>query len=294
MPNIIKKIIREPLFHFLLMGTAIFIAYNLISRQASSEPGKILITQGELASMREGYINTWQRPPTSEEMDGLIHERIREEVYYQEALVLGLDKDDIIIRRRLQQKMEFIAHDVAKQSEPTNQELAEFLANHPDLFRVEARFSFQQIYLNAARRGKKLQQDISGLLSELNQSASKRAIQKLGDATMLPAQMTYATAKEISGQFGKEFTDRLLQLATGRWVGPVNAIDGPHLVMLCERKERGTPALEEIHDAVFREFDEARQKAANEKFYDELLKNYSITIEKPALAKADKLRGPGN
>ncbi len=120
MPNGIKKILKEPLFHFLLLGAGIFLLYLLVARRSVSEPGKIVITAGELSSMREGYISTWQRSPTNEEMDGLIRERIREEVYYQEALALGLDKDDIIIRRRLQQKMEFIAHDAAKQHEPTD------------------------------------------------------------------------------------------------------------------------------------------------------------------------------
>ncbi len=294
MAIMIKKLLREPLFHFLILGVAIFIAYSFLSRPVNNEPGKIVITAGELASMREGYIVTWQRPPTNDEMEGLIRERVREEVYYQEALALGLDKDDIIIRRRLQQKMEFIAHDIAKRNEPTYQQLSAFLGKHPDLFKMEARYSFRQIYLNASRRGSQLQQDISSLLSELNQSGSKSDIQKMGDASVLPAQMTDVTAKEISDQFGKEFSSRLLQLPSGHWVGPVNAIDGPHLVMLSERKDGGIPALGEIHDAVLREFDDANQKAANEKFYESLLKNYSVTIEKPALAKADNLGSQDN
>ncbi len=180
MRNLIKKILGEPLFHFLLLGAAIFLVYMLVAKPGMSEPGKIVITAGDLASMREGYINTWQRPPTNEEMDGLIRERIREEVYYQEALALGLDKDDIIIRRRLQQKMEFIAHDVAKQHEPTNEELSAFLVKHAELFKTETHYSFRQIFLDTAG-DKKLKQQIPALISALNQPGTKPDFQKSGE-----------------------------------------------------------------------------------------------------------------
>ena len=107
-----KKILHEPLLHFLLLGAAIFVAYSWVATLNSAEPGKIVITQGQLASMMETFTLVRQRPPTREEWEGLIRERVREEVYYREALALGLDKDDLIIRRRLQQKMQFISDDI--------------------------------------------------------------------------------------------------------------------------------------------------------------------------------------
>lgn len=288
MTDFFKKLLREPLFHFLLLGAAIFVVYHFFSKTATNEPGKIVITQGELASIREGYINTWQRPPTKEEMEGLIRERVKEEVYYQEALALGLDKDDMIIRRRLQQKMEFIAHDIAKQTEPTEAALSAFLAKHADLFKTETHFSFRQIYLNAGQKGNASKQEISRLLSELNQPGTKANFRKPGDATLLPSEILNASATEVTGQFGKEFTNQLMQLPTGRWTGPVNSAYGVHLVSLGERKDGGTPALADVHDAVLREYENACLLAANEKFYRELLKNYSVTIEKPELVKANK------
>ncbi|MFI5156797.1 MAG: peptidyl-prolyl cis-trans isomerase [Chitinophagales bacterium] len=288
MTNPIKKLLREPLFHFLLLGIAIFAAYGLLSKPAGNEAGKIVITQGELASIREGYINTWQRPPTNEEMEGLVRERVREEVYYQEALALGLDKDDIIIRRRLQQKMEFIAHDIAKQAEPTEAELSEFLAKHPDLFIIEAHFSFRQIYLDSGQRGITLKKEVPGLLSDLNKPGNKISFQKLGDASLLPSEMHNASATEVIGQFGKEFAKKLTKLAVGRWIGPVKSAYGLHLVLLNERKDGGLPSLADVHDAVVREFENARLLAANEKFYQALLKNYSVRIEKQELAVANK------
>ena len=117
------RILKEPLLHFLLLGAAIFVAYSLMARPDNAEPAKIVITQGQLASMMETFALVRQRPPTSEEWDGLIQDRVRQEVYYREALALGLDKDDLIIRRRLQQKMQFVSDDTAAQAPPTDAEL---------------------------------------------------------------------------------------------------------------------------------------------------------------------------
>jgi hypothetical protein len=287
MHKLVKKILLEPLIHFLMLGAGIFFSYLLIAGKAQSEQGKIVITAGELASIREGYISTWQRTPSNEEMDALIRERVREEVYYQEALALGLDKDDIIIRRRLQQKMEFIAHDAAKQHEPTREELSSFLVKHPELFKMETHYSFRQIFLDAARRGKTLKQEIPALVMELNRSGIKTNVHQSGDASLLPSEMLNAGTTEISGQFGKEFTEQLKQLAIGKWAGPLNSPYGLHIVLLDERKEGGTPALADVHDAVVREYDNAMQKEANEKFYQALLKNYSVIIEKSGWAKTN-------
>src|SRR4051794_18081569 len=96
-----KRVLREPLLHFLLLGTAVFVAYSLVAKPSSDGPGKIVISQGQVAAMAEGFARTWRRPPTGEEIEGLIKERVQEEVYCREAMALGLDKDDNIIRRRL-------------------------------------------------------------------------------------------------------------------------------------------------------------------------------------------------
>ena len=124
-----KKLIREPFVHFLLLGAAIFVAHRLVSGRADNQPGKIVITQGEITSMVIGFSRTWQRPPTREELEGLIRDRVRAEVYCREAVAMGLDQDDPVIRRRLQQKLEFVTNDVAALAEPTDAELAEYSEN---------------------------------------------------------------------------------------------------------------------------------------------------------------------
>jgi hypothetical protein len=140
-----KKLIREPFFHFLLLGAAIFLANHFIYARADSQPSKIVITQGDITSIVIGFSRTWQRPPTREELEGSIRDRVREEVYYREAVAMGLDRDDPVIRRRLQQKLQFVTDDVAAPAEPTDAELSEYLKTHPDVFRVDRQFTFNQV-----------------------------------------------------------------------------------------------------------------------------------------------------
>jgi hypothetical protein len=276
-----KRLLKEPLVHFLVLGALIFAGYGLLNRGGESAPGRIVVTQGQLASMWEGFTRTWQRPPTREEWEGLIRDRVREEVYYREALALGLDKDDLIIRRRLRQKMEFVANDVAAQAEPGEAELAEFLAKHPDSFRVEPRFTFRQVYLNPAKHGKNLARDTAQLLVQLNQAGGNAGFAAMGDSFLLDNNFAAVPASEVAKQFGEKFAAKLGEVSPGQWQGPVESGYGVHVVFLAERTEGRLPPLEDVREAVRREWDNARRLEANEKFYQELLKRYTVTIENP-------------
>ena len=281
MANFLKQLVREPLLHFLLLGGVIFAAYSLVSKHTSSEPGKIVVTQGQLASMWESFAQNRQREPNREEWEGLIRERVREEVYYREALALGMDKDDLIIRRRLQQKMEFISDDVAAQAQPSDDELEAYLQAHPDLFRVEPRFTFRQVFLNPEKHGQTLAHYAEELLAKLNREGSKADISTLGDSIMLDKQFDALPASEVAKQFGEKFETALAGLPVGQWQGPVESGYGVHLVFVSEIVPGSMPALADVRDAVRREWDNARRLEANDKFYRELLKRYTVTIENP-------------
>src|SRR6478752_971092 len=166
-----KKRIREPFIHFLLLGAAIFAAHRLVAGRADNQPGKIVITQGDITSIMIGFSRTWQRPPTREELDGLIRDRVQEEVYYREAMAMGLDRDDPVIRRRLQQKLAFVTDDVAAVAEPTYAELADYLKTHAASFGVDRRVTFSQVYLDPNRRGERLAGDANELLTQLRQQS---------------------------------------------------------------------------------------------------------------------------
>ncbi|HWN95127.1 MAG TPA: peptidylprolyl isomerase [Methylomirabilota bacterium] len=283
-----KKILREPLLHFLLLGAAIFAAYSLVSKRNSDEPGKIVVTQGQVAAIAEGFTRTWQRPPTREELEGLIRDRVQEEVYCREAMALGLDRDDTIIRRRLRQKLEFLTDDVAALAEPTDEELSAYLKARADTFRVQRQFTFSHVYLNPERRGQNLSRDIRQLLAQLQQAGEKADVAELGDSFLLEHKFQSLPASEIVKVFGEKFAAKLGELSPGQWQGPVESGYGVHLVLVSERTEGRVPALTEVRDAVRREWANARRLESNEKFYQELLKRYVVTIERPKPAEEQK------
>jgi hypothetical protein len=279
-----KRLLQEPLLHFLLLGAGLFVAYSLIPGSGGGEPGKIVITQGQLESMVVGYARTRQRPPTVEELKGLIRDRVREEVYYREALALGLDKDDLIIRRRLLQKMAFLTDDLVAQVPPTDAELEAYLQAHPDQFRVEPRFTFRQLFLDPEKHGAHLARDAAQLLGQLNQAGGRAAESARGDPLMLEHRFDALPASEVGRQFGRAFADRLGELAPGRWQGPVESSYGMHLVLVSQRVEGRLPALAEVRDAVSREWTNARRLEESERKYADLLKRYSVIVEPPQAA----------
>jgi hypothetical protein len=238
-----KRILKEPLLHFLLLGAAIFAAYGLVSKRSSGEPGKIVISVGQVAAMAESFAGTWRRPPTREELEGLIRDRVQEEVYYREAMALGLDKEDTIIRRRLRQKLEFLTDDVAALAEPTDDELSAYLKAHADTFRVQRQFTSAGLSRpRAARRNLR-----HGLLAQLQQVRPMFAVGRSIPARTRFRQRHHRGAK----QFG-ENSRRSGQLSLGQWQGPVESAYGVHLVFISERTEGRVPALAEVRDAASR------------------------------------------
>lgn len=276
----LKQTLNEPLLHFLLLGAVVFIAYSLMSKGSSSgEPGKIVITQGQVEHLATGFSKIWQRPPTPEELEGLVRDLVREEIYCREAMAMGLDKNDTVIRRRLRQKLEFVSDDIAAQIQPTEDELNAYLKTHFDLFRMEPRFTFRHVYFNPEKHGATLANDAAHVLAMLKQAGAKAAISGMGDAFLLEHQFDSIPVSEVAKQFGVKFAARLGKLQPGQWQGPVESGYGLHLVLVSERKEGHLPELTDVRDAVRREWEDARRLEANEKFYQELRKRYTVTIE---------------
>ena len=275
-----KRILKEPLFHFLLLGAGLFIAYSLMSKPGrSSAPGTIVVTVGHVEHLAAGFAKTWQRPPTHEELKGLVDDWVREEIAAREAIAMGLDKNDTVIRRRLRQKLEFVSDDIAAQTEPTDADLNAYLQAHPDSFHVEPRFTFNQVYLNPARHGTNLVRDTAQLLAQLQQAGGQTDGAALGDSFLLENKFTAVPADEVAKQFGADFAAALGGVKPGQWQGPIESGYGVHLVLVSQRTEGRQPALADVRDAVRREWANARRLEANAKFYAALLKRYTVTIE---------------
>jgi hypothetical protein len=277
-----KRLLQEPLVHFLLLGFVLFMARGRMSEPGADEPGKITITQGQIESLVTGFTRTWQRPPSPDEFASLVRDRVHEEVYYREALALGLDRDDFVIRRRLRQKLEFVSEDLAAAAEPSDAELQAYLTAHPATFAAEPRFSFRQVFLDPQRHGVDLTRDAEGLLAGLNQAGAEADLADLGDPILLEHEYHDASARDVASLFGETFAAALGQLAPDQWHGPVESGYGVHLVFLSERTEGGPLPLDDVREAVRREWTNARRSEAAAQFYETLVRKYAVTIEAPS------------
>ncbi len=288
-----RRVLSEPLLHFFLLGAALFLVYGLVSGPGDA-PGKIVVTAGQVEHLALGYARTWHRQPTDAELKGLIDDWVREEIATREAMALGLDKDDTVIRRRLRQKLDFVSEDVAALTEPTDADLSAYLKAHPESFRVEPRFTFSQVYLNPERHGDKLAHDAERLLAQLKKAGGQADISELGDSLLLEQTFRSVSSKEIAVQFGEDFATRLAGLPAGEWQGPIESGYGVHLVVVSERTAGQAPELSAVRDDVRREWENARRIESNRKFYEDLLKRYTVTIEGFEAAKEPESRAEAN
>lgn len=296
--NVVRKIpisrlqrtLREPLLHFLVLGVALFVVYARFGGVDGAPRERIVVDEARLSRLVEQFQRTWIRPPTRGELRSLAEDYVREEILYREALALGLDKDDLIIRRRLRQKMEFLNADLVEQQAPSEAELAAYLQANPDRFRRPARFSLQQIYFNPARQGADAGERAQALLARLRLDASLGSDpQALGDATLLPPVLEKVTAREIADTFGGEFADAVVSAGQGAWLGPYQSAYGLHLARLAMVEPGGMPVLAEVRSAVEREWTDERRREANERFYAALRGRYSVEIHLPETRDADKV-----
>ncbi len=276
----LKRLLREPLLHFLLIGLGLFLLYSQVGDPETVVDHRIVITQADTERLASLWERRWSRPPTPKERDRLIKDYIREEILYREALALGLQQDDTIVRRRMAQKMEFLFKDFAVQPEPTDDELQAFLDAHPDQFTESRRYTFTHVYLNRDRRGESVEKEAEQLLSHLRKQSGPVDAAQIGDRFMFQHHFSKQSEDQIARMFGTVFSTRLADLETGTWQGPVDSGYGVHLVYLSHRTEPRLPDLAEIRDRVRTELTASRQREAEEAFYQQLRQRYEIVLER--------------
>lgn len=270
--------IKEPLLHFVLLGAIIFLVYDQVAGRGSA-PGEIFISRGQQENLLNTFGRTWQRPPTPEEFQGLLQDYVRQEIAYRESVSMGLDQDDIVIRRRLRQKLELLAEDVASLAAPTDQELQAYLEANAEDFAIEPRLTFRHVYFSRDRRGDDAGQDAAQLLQRIAGDGPAGDFEQFGDPLPLPFELRDIREGEVARLFGTLFTDGLKGLEVGQWSGPVESGFGLHLVFLEAREAGRLPRLPEVRDAVQREWLSERRREAVDSLYERLAENYSIEIE---------------
>jgi len=267
----LQRLLREPLLHFLLLGALLFGLYGALHRGA---PDEILVDRSRVESLSAQFQRAWQRPPTADELKGLIDTWVREEVFYREGLAQRLDRDDPVVRRRVAQKLTAMA-DAQTSAEASPAEMQAWLDAHADVYRLQPSYSLRQVYFDPARQGKRLDAAITAARSALARGAKEMP----GDATMLPDTLESASSTEIARVFGNEFAAALANLPVGEWQGPIASEFGIHLVMVGARQPGRLPALADVKATVQRDLLRARVEQSGETYYQSLRQRYAVRVE---------------
>jgi len=275
------KWLREPLLHFLLIGAAIYLLYGAFAETAPEETDKtIVVSAAEVEWMQTSWQKRWNRLPTPDELNGVIQQYIRETVLYREALTMGLNKHDQVIRRRLAQKLEFLAKDLVSLTPPTDEELVAYFDVHKDRYQEPALYTFTQVFFDPDKRGDATLDDAEAIkVTLISIGDAIEDAGALGDAIMLQSYYPEKDPLEIQKSFGTGFTESLMDLAPGEWHGPVLSGYGTHLVYVSRIHEPPPPVFAEVRDQVVQEWTSERSEELNEQFYASLRDGYTIVIE---------------
>ena len=281
----LRSILREPLVHFIFLALLVFAGYGLVSTDTVKTPERIIVPAAKIDQLAAVFAKTWQRPPTAQELKGLIDDYVKEEIYVREALALRLEEDDTVIRRRLRQKMEFLTAAEAEAAIPDDAELEVYLKSHPERFTTEPMLAFEQIFISPERHGEKIEQHARQLLESLRANPQIDAATS-GDPTLLPSTVPLTGVSAIDQVFGSGFGTTVDALEPLKWSGPVPSSFGLHLVRVSQREAARLPTLSDVRQAVLRDWTNERREQSEAKRLAELLEHYQVTVEMPAASDA--------
>lgn len=271
-----QNLLKDPLVHFLVAGAGLFAVYGL--RQDEPNPEKIVIGEDQVVQLEQTAATIRGQSLTRDELEALIEPTIRNEIYYREALALGLDENDDEVRTRLVEKVRYLTEDLADPQPPSDEALRAFFASNPELFVVPETITFDQIFFSPSQRGDAIDSDVSGALSELRDGADPSA---LGDSTPLRDRFENAPREQVSVLFGDDMTDALFSMAPGRWQGPFRSDFGLHLARLISKSDQRQPGFDDVRDTAAEVFAEFQRRQRNEAAYQEMRSRYDVVIEWP-------------
>lgn len=281
----LMSLAKEPLVQFLVFGVALFGVYAVVAEpEPSSDRDRIVVTAGEVERLANYWEKRRLRPPAPDELARMISEHVREEVLYREALALGLDRDDAVIRRLMRQKYEFVTQDLGFVPKPDRQTLLDWYDANAERYRTAPRLSFTQVQVSLDRRGTAGEQDALLMLASLRAGTSPGAIG--GDGQLLQADHREVPVYEIAALFGPGFAESLAELEPGKWSGPIQSGYGLHLVRVDKRAEGALPSFETVEAQLLADWTYEQRQMANDEIFARLLGRYEVVVERPAAAPA--------
>jgi hypothetical protein len=281
------RLLKEPLLHFLLAGAALFGVYALLNRtpdnSSTGTPAQVHISPGDVQWLKENWTTQWRRPPTPEELRGLVTDYLNEQLLAREARALGLEDNDVIVRRRLAQKLIFLIDDTMRRVEPTQDELQRHYEANADRFRSDAHISFAHIYFSPQRRRDARSDAMDALKLLLSDSTDQRSAE-LGDALLLESEHHNETERSVSNAFGPGFARAVFALRTDTWSGPIESGYGLHLVRVSFVRDAQVRPLHEVRERVVADWRREQEQSAKQRYLDELRRKYHVVADEEVKA----------
>ena len=277
----LRRLVRDPLVRFLGVGALVFFLYASTVDPPAVEKDDtrvIRVTPGTIQWISDSWEKRYRRPPTPEELKGLVDGYVRETMLYREALAMGLDADDTIIRRRLAQKLEFLTQDVTRLATPSEEELKTYMEKNRTKYENPPLATITHIYFSPDKRGGKADDDARAVLAKLDNAGTDGA-SELGDRFMLQSYYPEKTAQDLGREFGHAFGNAVMELEIGAWQGPVESGYGQHLVYVHARTGATMPPWEEVRDKVKDEWMDAKREEISERYYASLRERYEVILE---------------
>jgi len=276
--GLFQRLLREPLAHFLAIGAAIFAFNAMLNRDAEAPEGVIQISQGRIAQLEEGFRAVSGRGPGPQELKAIVDDFVMEEIAYREAVAMGLDADDTVVRRRMRQKLDFLLEDMTAINEPTEAELREQLAREPLRYSQPAMRAIRQVLASEDKRGGAASRDAQAFLGRLRAGANPEG---MGDASMLPSATPLTSEIGIATLFGDAFAAEVFKHGAGEWFGPVKSVFGYHAVQITHLKEAETPAFDAVREQVRNDIIQQRRIAQRLQDQQRLRERYDVRIDWP-------------
>jgi hypothetical protein len=271
----IQRLLGEPMLHFLLIGIALFTAYRWVS-PGDSGGRRIVITQGVVDDLVTQHVAARGREPSTTELNHLIESYTHDEILYREGVRLGLERDDIVVKRRVRQKIEMIAEEDASTRAATDADLSAYLAANQARFVQPAIVTFEQVFIGESTSAQGVVPAVAMTRLSLRKGADPK---ELGQPTLLPHRMTRTPADLVARDFGAVFAAALEKAPVGEWVGPIDSSFGAHYVRVSDRTPAVAPQLAAVRDHVVREWEHERRQRARADAYAKMRGGYEVSIE---------------
>jgi hypothetical protein len=275
-----RRWLHEPLLHFVVIGALLFVVNAVRNDEpAGDDPMRIVLTEDDLLQMAAALRTRRLPDPDTPQFKSLIETKVREEVLYREALAMGLDQNDTIVKRRMVQKMDFLAEDLSALREPTDDELRDWLETHPDEFAYPPRVTFRHLFFGFDERGIQAHAAaVDALEKTAGLAIDAPSVQSLGDAFMFRDYYADRSPEQVAREFGDGFAQALFQLQPGGWAGPVESGFGWHLVYVDSLTPGRVPDFEEVQNAVRQDWMANQRAEFKDEAYRIMREKYQVIL----------------